>query len=363
MDELMMEAGQGSAASGTGKSTKEYTKAGYGSKSYGTGTVEGMRSTGLASGNGTGGRNSVNFQSGAAEVSYKVSQQKSTVSAQYRQSIAKEQQSWLDEMGLEEETNGKKEEKQKYGIGDVEELQRRLLSLETMFEKIRRMQQEAREKNKNKKKMNYSYRRVSAVISGAKTNTQASLALSTATANLSMVKRMAASGKYQEKDVLLAVAHAQKMVRTARKKCTNIKMEVQQKKRNKARESYKKQQVNQMPRPAKKQKIQRELERLKTQLKTQENQEKYRNRRSEDMELMMADMQYIRRKIELLKGETGDVNNSSVNSFQMGSNGDEIMSSAVKMENLGMVETAINSQSGGEAAVSGGTDGVSAGAE
>lgn len=360
--EMIMEAAEGSTASGTGKPTKENTIAGYGSKSYGTGTAEGTRNTGSVAKSGTGKGKSVNSQNGTIENLYKVSQQKSTVSAQYQESIAKEQQLWLDEMGLEEETNGREEEK-KYGISEVEELQRRLFSLETMFEKIRRMQQEAKEKSKQKKKMNYSYRRVSAVISGAKTNIQASLALSTAAANLSMVKRMAASGQYQERDVQLAVAHAQKMVRTARKKCTNIKMEVQQKKRNKAKESYKKRQVNQMPRPAKKQKLQRELERLKTQLKTQENQEKHRNRRAEDMELMMADMQYIRRKIELLKGETGAVNSSSANPFQIGSNSDEIMSSAVKMENLGMVETAINSQSGGEGAASGGTEGGSAAAE
>ena len=291
---------------------------------------------------------------------YTVSQRKSDVSAQYRESVAKEQKFWLEEMGLEEETNGKEDKEKKNGVGKADELQRQLDSLQRMLDRIRKQREEARKKEKNKKKknVNYSYSRVSAVISRAKSSTQASAALSTASANLSMVRRMAATGQYQSKDIELALAHAQKMVRTARKKFSNIKYEVQLKKRNKSKEDHKKQRVAQTHRPVRKYKAQKELERLKTQLKNQENMEKNRNRRVEEMELMMADMQYIRRKIELLKNDaTGSESSQSILSETDGF-GDEIMSSVANMESLGMAETAMDAQAGAEVAATAGDAGA-----
>lgn len=298
---------------------------------------------------------------------YTITQRKSDVSAQYRESVAKEQNFWLEQMGMEEETNGKEDKEKKNGLGEADELQRQLDSLKKMLDRIRKQREEARKKEKNKKKknVNYSYSRVSAVISRAKSSTQASAALSTASANLSMVRRMAATGQYQSKDIELALAHAQKMVRTARKKFSNIKYEVQLKKRNKSKEDHKKHSVAQTHRPVRKYKAQKELERLKTQLKNQENMEKNRNRRVEEMELMMADMQYIRRKIELLKNEaSGSENSQSILPGTEGF-GDEIMSSVANMENLGMAETAMDAQAGAEvaAAAGGDTGAVSSGGE
>ncbi len=290
---------------------------------------------------------------------YTISQQKSNVSAQYREAIAKEQAYWLEMKKQEEqkkEEAEKKEEKEekKKGFGEVDELQRQLDSLKIMLDRFKEQREKMRkkEKDKAKKRVNYSYNRVSTAISRAKSSTQASAALSTASSNLSMVKRMSASGQYNKKDIELALAHAQRMVRTARKKYTNIKFEVQMKSRNKSKESHKKQQVAQVRRPKRKYKAKKELERLKTQLKTQENQEKNRNRRTEEMELMMADMQYIRRKIQLLQSETDGAEYSNPFSSDQGINGEEIMSTVANMESLNMAETAMNAEASAEAAAS-----------
>ena len=51
----------------------------------------------------------------------------------------------------------------------------------------------------------------------------------------------------------------------------------------------------------------KELEQLKTELRTREKQQKNKNRRVEDMKLMMADMSYLRRKIDLLKAENAGI--------------------------------------------------------
>ena len=297
-----------------------------------------------------------------ANAQYTVSQQKSNVSAQYREAIAKEQAYWLElkkkeqeKKQQEEEASGKKEdEEKKNGFGEVDELQRQLDSLKIMLDRWKEYREKMRkkEKNKPKKKVNYSYNRVSTTISRAKSSTQASAALSTASSNLSMVKRMSASGQYEKKDIELALAHAQRMVRTARKKYVNIKFEVQMKKRNKSKESHKKQQVAQVRRPPRKYKAKKELERLKTQLKTQENQEKNKNRRTEEMELMMADMQYIRRKIQLLQSETDGQEYSNPVSADQGVAGEEIMSTVANMESLNMAETAMNAEASAEVAAS-----------
>lgn len=293
-----------------------------------------------------------------ANAQYTISQQKSNVSAQYREAIAKEQAYWLEMKKKEQEKQeeagkkGDEEEDEKKGFGEVDEMQRQLDSLKKMLDRFREQREKMRKKdnNKPKKRVNYSYNRVSTTISRAKSSTQASAALSTASSNLSMVKRMSASGQYDKKDIELALAHAQRMVRTARKKYVNIKFEVQMKNRNKSKESHKKQQVAQVRRPPRKYKAKKELERLKTQLKTQESQEKNRNRRTEEMELMMADMQYIRRKIQLLQNETDGQNYSNPFSADQGAASEEMMSTVANMENLNMAETAMSAEASAEAA-------------
>lgn len=364
--EMTREVAEANAASGVGKPAKQKSTAE--NRSSGTGKTSQAQkppqAPSASRANALGGSENPH-QMGRPEANrgnnaqYTISQQKSNVSAQYRETVVKEQAYWLEQKKLEEKTNGKEEEEEKKkGFGEVDEMQRQLDSLKKMLDRIREQREKARKKDKNKakKRVNYSYSRISNVISRAKSSTQASAALSTASSNLSMVKRMSATGQYNKNDIELALAHAQRMVRTARKKYTNIKFEVQMKSRNKAKESHKKQQVAQVHRPKRKHKAQKELERLKTQLKTQESQEKNRNRRTENMELMMADMQYIRRKIQLLKSETNGQEYSNPFSTDQSLASEEMMSTVANMESLNMAETAMNAEASAEAAAASGGD-------
>lgn len=361
ISEMMGETIKASTPSNTGKSTKQKGAAGYGSEYSAKRTDRSQTAEYVKAmdDSARGGHGEKVQPSGGNGSPYTITQQKSQVSAQYRETVAREQQAWLEQKKLEEQTNGKEEEEEKDVPDEVEEMQKQLESLKRMLERMRKQQEEARKKNKNnkpKKKTNYSYRRVSAVISGAKTFTQASQALSTATANLSSVRRMAASSQYDSKDVELALAHAQKMVRTARKKYANIKFEFTQKNRHKSVENHSEKQVAQIHRPARRQKMQRELERLKSILKSQESQQKSKNRRTEDMELMMADMQYIKRKIELLQNDSNQLNSGNVIESIAGGISEEMTSTAAQMENLGMAETAMNAEAGAEAAATAGAE-------
>lgn len=167
---------------------------------------------------------------------------------------------------------------------------------------LKQMQEQIRnaKKKKGTKKLNYNYHRVSGTIMRAKTTTQAGLALSSASAALAAVKRQAASGQYKSSDVEVALQHAQRMVRTARKKVNNMRMESTHKKQdNHAVNSAKqKPKMKKISIEAKRQKKIFDLER---ELLRKQRKEQNSNRRNEMMELTLADMTYLKRRIEQLK--------------------------------------------------------------
>ena len=152
----------------------------------------------------------------------------------------------------------------------------------------------------------------------------------------------------------VALAHAQKMVRVARKKVQNIKWEMQQEKRNRSLENRKKQDnsmIRSTPRKAKEEKA---LLRLKEQLKAQEKAKKNGNRRDENMKLMTADMTYLQRKIDLLKQSNSQISVSG--NVVTVSNGltDEMSQLMADTESLQTAATAAEASAetaaGGEAA-------------
>lgn len=183
-----------------------------------------------------------------------------------------------------------------------EEAENSLNELERMLERLRENQKRWKEKKgQTKKKLGYSYRRVSTAIQGAKTLTQASTALASANSNLSSIRRKAVSGQYSEKEIAMAKTHALKMVRTARRKVRNIKLEAGQVQKNKHTKSKENRRVKQVQEQVQHQRLEQKLLRLKKQLKSEENQTKYKHRRRENWELMQADMEYLRRYIDYLR--------------------------------------------------------------
>lgn len=279
-------------------------------------------------------------------VSYEVSQRTNDVAAWYQEFVLKEQE---EKLGIVEEEKAEKgknkdDEEEKDSLKKrLEEAEQILKSLQRMLDRMKELKKKQQEeKKKNRGKLSYNYHRVSSAISTAKTSAQASNALTTATSNLSSLRRKAASGKYEDREVQLALQHAYKMVRTARKKVNNMKSEAVQKKKNDSVELQARQQGKSVRRAPQKQKVDAEIARLQKELKANEKQRKNRHRRQEDMELMQADMQYLKRKINLLQQQGYMLERNELAS-------DDMIAAALGLVDVGMKEDAANAQEGGSA--------------
>lgn len=191
---------------------------------------------------------------------------------------------------------------QGYSESDIEYMER---LLESMRESRTRS---SKSTTGNKKKLTYSYRKVSGAIMRAKTRIQAGNALSSAKAELSGLKRKAGSGQYKDEEVQIAINHANKMIRAARKKMSHLKLEeVQQKAdrdtvngKERKNEAVKKQ-VHAENSTAVKSELDQQVLELKKRLKQITKAEKNGHRRSENYELLQADMEYLKKKIDLLR--------------------------------------------------------------
>jgi len=277
-------------------------------------------------------------------VQYEVSDRTNAGAAWYQEYLRREQR---EKLGLdsEEEEEEKKEEEKDPVREKMEEAERILESLKRMLDRMREQQKKQREQKKNKKgKLSYNYRRVSNSIGAAKTTTQAANALSSATANLSLVRRQAASGKYEDREIQLALQHAYKMVRVARKKVNNIKSEAQQAKRNQARETLKKQKNSAVHSIPNRQKVEKELRQLQQELRSREKMKKNRNRRNEDMDLMDADMEYLRRRIGILQNHGLKLSTETQQIV------DDMVAAAMGLVSVDMQDEAAGAAESGEAA-------------
>lgn len=276
-------------------------------------------------------------------VSYEVTKRTNDVAAWYQEFVLKEQEETLGTIEEEEtEKRTKKEEdEEESGVKKkLKEAEENLKELQRMLERMKEARKKQKEeKKKNRGKLSYNYTRVSSAISTAKTSAQASNALTTATSNLSSLRRKAASGKYEDREIQIALQHAYKMVRVARKKVSNMKSESMQKKKNDSVELQAKQQGKIVQRSPKKQRVDAEIAKLQKELRAHEKQRKNRNRRSEDMELFQADMQYLKRKLGMLQQEGYVLERNNMTS-------EDMLAAALGLTEVEMQETAVNAQEG-----------------
>lgn len=206
---------------------------------------------------------------------------------------------------------------QGYSESDIEYMER-------LLESMRESRVNASKKTTGtKKKLTYSYRKVSGAIMRAKTRIQAGNALSSAKAELSSLKRKAGSGQYKDEEVQIAINHANKMIRTARKKMSHLKLEEMQKKadrdtvngKERKNETVRKQ-VHAENSTAVKSEFDQQVLELKKRLKQIAKAEKNGHRRSENYDLLQADMEYLKRKIDLLRqdqsGQGNDDNRQNI---------------------------------------------------
>lgn len=80
-------------------------------------------------------------------------------------------------------------------------------------------------KKKKYKKLNYNYREVSGRIIRAKTSVSARQTVTHARTVVAMLRRRYGCGEYNDRDLEIAIVHAEKMVRIAKKKLKNLKSE------------------------------------------------------------------------------------------------------------------------------------------
>mgnify|MGYP001143403757 FL=1 len=187
-----------------------------------------------------------------------------------------------------------------------------------LLERLKESRQNSKSTNTKttKQPVNYSFRKVSAAIARAKNVNQASNALTSANSALSALRRKSASGQYNDDELQIAINHAKKMVRVARKKVQNIRRESQMESDDKGTVHRKQNETGQKivrrrKKADEKEDALQELQLLKKQMKTRREQEKYSHRRHEGQDLMSADMEYLQKMIRLLKNEGfGTINNT-----------------------------------------------------
>lgn len=249
------------------------------------------------------------------------------------------------------------EEEERANAKDEEENQAEAL-IKSLEEKLKRLQEKKKikkeTKNTKKKALRYSYKKVSGSVMRAKTLSQASSALTSAISNLNSLKRKSMTGNYDEDEIEIALKHAKKMVRTAKKKMNHLKYEQKQDQSDEAYVGNKKKEMTQSV-TVKKQNnedVQQQIRLLEEQLESVKKQRSKGNRKDENIDIMNSDMEYLRKKIELLKAGKGDF------AIMMGNNNSgttEGISNAIAMS----ADTQVKNQAL-EASTQGTTDVVSA---
>ncbi len=271
------------------------------------------------------------------------------------QKIVRETGVWKEITQQEQEQINVEEEK--VDVKDDQENQAEAL-IKSLEEKLQRLQEKKKIKkeatNTKKKALRYSYKKVSGSVMRAKTLSQASSALTSAISNLNSLKRKSMTGKYDEDEIEIALKHAKKMVRTAKKKMNHLKYEQKQDQSDDAYVGNKKKEMTQSVTTNKQdnEDVQQQIRLLEDQLESVKKQRSKGNRKDENIDIMNSDMEYLRKKIELLKAGKGDF---AIMMGNNGSNAAEGVSNAIAMS----ADTQIKSQAL-EASTQGTTDVVSA---
>lgn len=236
---------------------------------------------------------------------------------------------------------------QGYSESDIEYMERLLESMRKSRENI------CQNKTNTKKTLTYNYRKVSGAIMRAKTRIQAGNALTSAKSELSGLKRKAGSGQYKDEELQIAINHANKMIRTARSKMSHLKLEEMQKKsdndtvhsKEQKNENIKRQEHVQSS-TALKADLDQQVLQLKKRLKQITKAEQNGHRRSENYDLLQADMEYLKRKIDLLRQDQSGQSSDTTRPEGIGSGG--VPDNGTGAANTTVAASAVNDPAGGE---------------
>ena len=90
---------------------------------------------------------------------------------------------------------------------------------------LRASRAKAKETNLEKKKLQYSYKKISSQIVRSKTSVSARKAASAARREVLRLKRLRSSGEYDEEELQISIEHAKSMERIAKKKVAHLQQE------------------------------------------------------------------------------------------------------------------------------------------
>lgn len=212
-----------------------------------------------------------------------------------------------------------------------------------------RLARQKKEKAKAKKKnLNYNRREVSAQVLRASKLGMAARALATARTKASSLRRLVGTGQYDENELRIAIAHAESIVKTAKKKLGNLKEE-QIKEKRVSREK----QANELKKQVKRQRVRAKRQQIKRELAAQKNHVeqqmkakemrckrlKRRHRGEELADVAKADLKYIKDLQQYRR--YGDAGNSSRSVDTTGTAALEIGDTAMRLSDLERAEQAL----------------------
>lgn len=173
-----------------------------------------------------------------------------------------------------------------------------------------------------KKRLNYNHREISGQITRCKKAQGAANVVASARTKLSVLKRCAATGQYDSREMANALAHARRMVQCAQVKLRNLKEEEREQRSHKRKNTTEKQQLKGevKRRAANKERELKEKIQVETVQKVQAEksrrqqmmQKQRTHRRQEQCKINEADMKYLKGEIENRKYEGASPNDGVI---------------------------------------------------
>ncbi len=218
----------------------------------------------------------------------------------------------------------------------------------SMVDRQRLARQKKKKAKAKKKNLNYNRREVSAQVLRASKLGMAARALATARTKASSLRRLVGTGQYDENELRIAIAHAESIVKTAKKKLGNLKEE-QIKEKRVSREK----QANELKKQVKRQRVRAKRQQIKRELAAQKNHVeqqmkakemrckrlKRRHRGEELADVAKADLKYIKDLQQYRR--YGDAGNSSRSVDTTGTAALEIGDTAMRLSDLERAEQAL----------------------
>ncbi len=219
----------------------------------------------------------------------------------------------------------------------------------SMLDRQRLAQQKKAKAKAKKKNLNYNRREVSSQVLRANKLGTAARALATARTKVATLRRSVGTGQYDENELRIAIAHAESIVKTAKKKLGNLKEEQLKEKRgsrekpaNTLKNRVKKQRVH-----AKRQRIKRELstkrQQTERQMRAKElrvKQLRRRHRGEELADVAEADLKYIK-DMDRYRRYKGAESSGTNTTDTTGTTALEIGDSAMQLSDLERAEQAL----------------------